>query len=278
MRRITQNQRENIVLNAAILVADYGEATAREIGITKGGVKFTVTETVRDIEFDGRRGKTKGMEVVDEVDAAFETATLELSQDNILLALVAAAEGNNGEIVNTDGGVIPDERYLKNVTAFGICNKTSKYKKITLYNPGAAGGLEIATSDKNEATVPLKINAHWDMDVAEDAPHTIYKIEDDTTGPGGSTGTLRALTVRCVAGTTGKTVVNVVDAIGSNRGLVYSIGAAAEDVDYDDDLSAWDSLISGEELTASAAQIVTVAEVDAERKARGAGSATVAVG
>ena len=188
MRRITQNQRENIVLNAAILVADYGEATAREIGITKGGVKFTVTETVRDIEFDGRRGKTKGMEVVDEIDAVLETTTLELSQENILLALVAAAEGDGGEIVNTDGGVIPDERYLKNITAFGICNKTSKYKKITLYNPGAAGGLEIATSDKNEATVPLKINAHWDMDVAEGTPHTIYKIEDDTTGPNSGVG------------------------------------------------------------------------------------------
>ena len=188
MRRITQNQRENIVLNAAILVADYGEETEREIGITKGGVKFTVTETVRDIEFDGRRGKTKGMEVVDEIDAAFETATLELSQENILLALVAAEQGESDEITNTDGGVIPDTRYLQNITAFGICNKTSKFKKITLYNPGAAGGLEIATADKGEATVPLKINAHWDMDVAEGTPHNIYKIEDDTTGPDNGAG------------------------------------------------------------------------------------------
>ncbi len=179
IRNITQVQRENIILDAAIVFADYGLATQREIGITKGGVEFAVTENVRQIEYDGSRGMTKGMEVVDGIDAYLKVSTLETSLDNLNLALGAATKTTTA-ITNTPGGVIPDARYLTNVTAFGKRNASSKYTKITIKNALAAGGLTLSTTDKGETAVDLQLNAHWNP---ADLSENIYKIEDDTVGP-----------------------------------------------------------------------------------------------
>lgn len=123
-RNITQAQVESVVLDAAVLFVDYGESTQREIGVTKGGVEFKVTETIRPIEFDGRRGRTKGLDRVDEINAYLKATTLVLSNENILISLGAASEAA-GTISNTKGGTIPTSRYFKNVTAFGVCNKTN---------------------------------------------------------------------------------------------------------------------------------------------------------
>jgi hypothetical protein len=179
VRNLTQNQIDSIILDAAILFADYGETTVREIGITKGGVEFNVTENVRDIEYDGRRGKTKQMEVVDAIDAYLKVTTLEASQANIMETLAAASLTTNA-IVNTQAGVVPISHYLKNVTAFGKQIGSAKYKKITLFNAAGAGGITISMTDKAEAGISIQFNAHWNpLDVTE----PLYKIEDSTTAP-----------------------------------------------------------------------------------------------
>lgn len=180
-RNLTQNQIESIVLDTAVLYTNYGEASQAMLGITKGGVEFNVTESLRDIEYDGRRGKTMGMEVVDAIDAYLKTTTLEITNDNIFLALGAATKASGtGKITNTTGGVIAASRYLTNITAFGYCNKTSTFKKITIYNVLAPGGLTITTADKSEAGLPLQFNAHWNpMDYTD----PVYEVEDDVAGP-----------------------------------------------------------------------------------------------
>jgi hypothetical protein len=181
MKNLKKNQIESIVLNTAVIYFDYGEPTQREVGITKGGVEFTVTETVRDIEYDGRRGKTMGMVVIDEVNASLKTTTLELTNDNIFLTLGAATYNpGQGVIANTPGGVIDDSRFLHNVTAFGICNKNNSFKKIIIYNVLGPGGLTIQTADKSEAGLPMELAAHWDP---ADHSAPIYEIYDDEVGP-----------------------------------------------------------------------------------------------
>lgn len=180
MRNLTSKQIESIVLDAAVVIINDGEADAKEIGITKGGVEFAVTESVRDIEYDGRRGKTKGMEVVDGIDAYLKFTTLELTNDNILHTL-GAAELNENTIKNTVGGVVPGNKYIKNVAAYGICNKTNSYKKIKIYNASGAGqGLSIKTTDKGEASIDLQFNAHWNpLDYSE----SLYTVEDANAMP-----------------------------------------------------------------------------------------------
>jgi hypothetical protein len=179
MRNITQTQKDSIILDAAVLFFNYGLTNQRELGITKGGVNFTVTENVRQIEYDGRRGPTMGMEVVDEITAAMVVTTLEATQENLELTLNAASMAS-GLIQNTQAGLVPDEKYLANITAFGKQVGTNQYKKITLFNVAAAGGLNLNTQDKAEAGVQLTLNAHWNP---EDVSAPVYTIEDDTTGP-----------------------------------------------------------------------------------------------
>ena len=178
-RNLTQSQIENIVLDAAILYANYGTSSQKLIAPTKGGVEFSVSENVRDIEYDGRRGKTKGMEVVDDIAAYMKATVLDISMDNLKLAL-GAYDLSGQAIVGTDGGVVDTDNYLTNVVAFGICNKDSSFKKITIFNVNGAGGITLGTTDKGEAGIELTLNAHFDP---TNMSSPIYKIEDDTTGP-----------------------------------------------------------------------------------------------
>ena len=124
-------------------------------------------------------GPTMGMEVVDEISATMKVSTLECTLENLMLALGAATKVST-TISNTEGGVIPDARYLENITAFGKHNKTGAYKKIVLYNALAAGGLSLKTVDKGEAAFDLNFAAHWNP---ADMTDPIYSITDDATGP-----------------------------------------------------------------------------------------------
>lgn len=274
-RNITQAQIEGIVLDAAILFLDYGLATEREIGITKGGVEFKVTETLRQIDFDGKRGRTKGMEVVDQIDAYLKATSLVISNENILVSLGAASEAA-GIISNTLGGAIPATKYFTNVTAFGVCNKTNTYKKITIKNAvGANGDTTIATADKSEAGISLQLNACWNP---LDYTAKLYEITDATAIE--AVTTLAALVVTSVAGATGKSVVTVASTPAAGRGFVYAVGATAETVTFDEVIGDWTTLISGATITPGAGNtIISVAEINgADNKAKAFGTHTLVVG
>ena len=57
-----------IQIDEGVVVINYGESDEKVLGPTRGGAEFTVTPSIRDIEFDGRKGKTCG------VRSAFGTA------------------------------------------------------------------------------------------------------------------------------------------------------------------------------------------------------------
>ena len=61
---LTQEQIENIQIDYGIVYVNYGEVGEAQLAPTRGGGTVTITKNIRDIEFDGRKGKTKGMQVV----------------------------------------------------------------------------------------------------------------------------------------------------------------------------------------------------------------------
>ena len=130
---LTTKQIESIQIDEGLIFLNYGESTQRLLAPTRGGGEFAATVTVRDIEFDGRHGKTAGTQVIEEQGASLKVTTLCMSQENLALAIptctVSNAEGN--AIKNPPTGVIPMSAYLKNVTMFA---KTigGKYKKIII--------------------------------------------------------------------------------------------------------------------------------------------------
>lgn len=274
MHNLEQRQIESILLDAAIVYGDYGYGTQEMIGITRGGVEFAVTENVRQIEYDGRRGRTKGMEVVDQIDAYVKFKTLEITNDNLFTSLGAAEVGQNGAITNTNGGVIPVTRYRKNITIFGIQNNTGVYKKITIANASACnnGGLTLSTADKAEAELELTFNAAWNpLDITE----KLYTIEETTSGPGGVT--MRPLTVSCADGTTG-TIVTILQSARSGMGFVYKAGGAEPTPpETGDEITGGTAIISGEDISTTNKFYVEIFEVDANSLCYGYGVARAVV-
>ena len=183
---LTQQQIENIQIDYGLVYINYGETEERQLAPTRGGGTFTVTKNIREIEYDGRKGKTKGMQVVDEINAMLSVPLLDTSMNNLALAMPWATY-SDGKLSAESGnlGVIQDGAYLSNVTLFAKVIGGG-YKKITLYNAMTENDFSLAAAPKAEGVITLEVHAHWD---AEDDTADLYDIEDvgtisaDTTGP-----------------------------------------------------------------------------------------------
>jgi len=174
---LTKQDIENIQIDYGIVYVNYGDTDQKLLGPTRGGGEFVATATIRDIEFDGSKGKTKGMQVVDDITAQLNVTSLNASLDTLKMALPFAEydEANGKLSVGSDSvGVIPDEAYLKNITMFAKTIK-GEYKKITLYNALSENGLTFAAAPKAEGTIALNVYAHWD---AVDDTTKLFEVKD----------------------------------------------------------------------------------------------------
>ena len=182
---LTTKQIESIQIDEGLIFLNYGESTQRLLAPTRGGGEFAATVTVRDIEFDGRHGKTAGTQVIEEQGASLKVTTLCMSQENLALAIptctVSNAEGN--AIKNPPTGVIPMSAYLKNVTMFA---KTigGKYKKIIIYNAMHETGFTAKAVQKAEGELALELLAHYPH---SDLDGDLWKVEEIGTAPDVST-------------------------------------------------------------------------------------------
>ncbi len=180
---LTTTQIESIQIDEGMIYLNYGESGEIFLAPTRGGGEFSATAQIRDIEFDGRHGKTAGMQVIEEQAASLKVTTLNLSQANLAMAIPTAVvnttSGANSAVVNPATGYIAPAKYLTNVTMF--CKTIGgKYKKITIYNPLHEGGINLKAVQKAEGELALEFTAHY--------PHTdldgnLWKIEELTALP-----------------------------------------------------------------------------------------------
>ena len=169
---------ENIQIDHGIVFRNYGLEKQKLLAPIRGGSTFKVERTIRQIEFDGQGGKTKGTEVIDDENATISAKTLNASLDSLSMALPGASitKDKNGEISkieSSDLGLISDENYNDNITMF--C-KTLKgdYLKISIFDAMADNGLEFAAVQKAEGEIQLDFAAHHSY---EDETKKIYSIE-----------------------------------------------------------------------------------------------------
>lgn len=178
---LTKQQIESIQIDESVIFLDYGETTERFLAPTRGGGEFAATITVRDIEFDGRHGKTKGTQVIEEQGASIKVNTLCMSQENLALAIpgctVSDAEGN--AISNPKTGIIPDSAYLKNITMFAKLI-SGKYKKITIYNPMHENGFTAKAVQKAEGELAFEFLAHYPY---SNLDGDLWKVEEVSEAP-----------------------------------------------------------------------------------------------
>lgn len=159
---LTQTQIDKIVVDEGIVYINYNETDEALLGPVRGGSEFTVTPTYRDIEFDGKRGKTKGLKWVEELNAMLKVVMLSHDQQQLakLLPFVDVS-ATPFDITSGDTGLVAATKYLKNVAM--ICKTLDgKYKEVILYNAVNEAPLVIAAKPKSESELTLEFHGHWD--------------------------------------------------------------------------------------------------------------------
>lgn len=176
---LTTEQIEKIQIDEGVIYLDYGETSERVLAPTRGGGEFGATVTIRDIDFDGKVGKTAEMQVIEEQAASLKVTSLCMSQSELALAIPGCrvtGSGSAAVIKNPVAGVIPAAAYLKNVTMFA---KTigGEFKKITIYNPMNEAGLNVKAVQKAEGELALEFIAHYGK---ADLNGDLWKVEEVT--------------------------------------------------------------------------------------------------
>lgn len=160
---LTTSQIQKVQFDEAVVILNYGLSTEKILGPTRGGGEFSATVTVRDVEFDGKIGKTAGMQVIEEQAASIKVTSLCISQDELALAVPGSrlsTPGSTGILKNPVSGLLATTNYLTNVSMFGkLADGT--YKRATIYNGMTEKGMTIKCAPKAEGELELEFIAHY---------------------------------------------------------------------------------------------------------------------
>ncbi|CAM3678725.1 hypothetical protein GCM10009865_47620 [Aeromicrobium ponti] len=151
-----------------------GDFTGTLLGATSGGNEFALTQETRVIEVDGAKGQRKGHVVIDSEVPSLTINLKELTASNIALAIAGSeidTTDTNYDII-TSKGKIELTDYLQNIGFVARLSGSSKPVVIVIDNAISLEGLTIATTDKNEAVVPVVFTGHEDETGV--APYKIY--------------------------------------------------------------------------------------------------------
>ena len=175
IKNLTTQQVENIQIDEGVIYLNYGLSTQRLLAPTRGGGEFAATVTVRDIEFDGRHGKSD-LQAIEEQGASLKVTTIDMSQENLALAIPnCTIENVAGKTIrNPRSGVVSKDSYIENVTMFA---KTigGKYKKIVIYNAMHETGFTAKAVQKAEGELALEFTAHYSTD---DLDGALWEVTD----------------------------------------------------------------------------------------------------
>ena len=179
LRVFTKEDVKKIQIDEGIVVLNLGLENELIIGPTRGGVEMTITPEIRDIEFDGRRGKTAGMQSIDGEDATVKVISLCCSQKLLLHALPNATLDDSGKVIKQgDFGVIPDSKYITTIDV--VTQMLDKTYKILKFNYGLhEGAFSYKAVSKAENEHNLEFIPHYTIDDAS----RLYEIKDSETCP-----------------------------------------------------------------------------------------------
>lgn len=149
-----------------------------ELGITDGGNQYSCEKEIRDIPFDGAKGKVKGMQRITSMIAKLTTNLKELSSRTIAIALttgrVDTTSSTTHDII-TAALDIKDSDYLKNITLIAPKFGTDDWYAFILENPLQTANFDIKTQDKAEGVAALTFEAHYDRKNLKKVPIEIRR-------------------------------------------------------------------------------------------------------
>lgn len=185
---ITEKTPKHLLLDAGaffknfdVTTDTYESAKAKLIGATKGGGSFKAVPNFRSIEFDGKRNKTLGFEVIDDWEVSISAKVIETTKETIKLALGVATESNSTtppKYIKIEGKTkVEDSDYLDNITWVGTLSGSEKPVMIQIFNPLSQKGLELGLEDKSEGVIELEFNGFFKINDLDTPPFAIFYPE-----------------------------------------------------------------------------------------------------
>lgn len=167
---LTTNTVNNFLINAGALYMNLGLPDERLLGATRDGVTFTIEQDIAEIEVDGSPGPFMGGRRIIEVRPRIEATVLEMTPENLKLAIAGAdtadytEEGatapSHTQLTRNRGIAVSD--YVANIAIVGSVSGSGENFVGIIYNALSDGEFGLETADSGEAGVELTLTGHFD--------------------------------------------------------------------------------------------------------------------
>lgn len=167
---LTTNTVNNFLINAGALYMNLGLPDERLLGATRDGVTFTIEQDIAEIEVDGSPGPFMGGRRIIEVRPRIEATILEMTPENLKLAIAGAdtadytEEGatapSHTQLTRNRGIAVSD--YVANIAIVGSVSGSGENFVGIIYNALSDGEFGLETADSGEAGVELTLTGHFD--------------------------------------------------------------------------------------------------------------------
>jgi hypothetical protein len=177
---------QNLVMDSGAFFKDFDYTTdtyatavaaGKLLGATRGGGSFNAMPTLRAIEVDGVKGRSKMM-ANDGWEISLTANMLEISSDLMALMLpgstttIGAGTVDHEKIEGTN--YIEDGDFVGNITFVGKISGNLKPVIIQVFNAMCTTGLPLTTADKSESVIPVTFMGHYDPTSVDVPPFAVY--------------------------------------------------------------------------------------------------------
>lgn len=165
---ITTETAQSLMVDAGAVWLNYGLTDERMLGATRGGSSFVVEQDVREPAIDGSPGPLRGTRRVVEVRPRLTVNLLELTRENIMLALVGSTAAAVPDTTATTHQEIRRSRniidadYVENIALVGTIQGTDNPIIIMLENAINDQNFELGTEDREESVLEVQFTGHFD--------------------------------------------------------------------------------------------------------------------
>lgn len=188
----TDSTPKNLQLGAGVILKNYDVSTdtfssaveARKLlGATQGGSSISIKPIVSEIQVDGVQAGVIGMSQIESWEVTLNTNILEVTEENIKLALGAANSeavslGTSGTAKSykkiTGKTQLETSDYIDNITFLGNISGSEEPIIVQIFGALATDGLNINPQDKKQTLVPTKFVGHNSFSNIDEPPFAIY--------------------------------------------------------------------------------------------------------
>ena len=182
---LTKETVDRFVIDAGAVYLNVGEVDERLLGATRGGNEFTIDQDIKLIEIDGVKGATMGARRIVESNATLKVNLLELTSENIMLAIAGAdaTDYTDPSIEPAPTGASHDRirrtrnisvmDFIKSISVVGKISGSAENIIVTIYNALSDDSFELAFEDREEGALEITFTAHYDPENVEEEPWSI---------------------------------------------------------------------------------------------------------